>query len=415
MPNKSRDLYIKVQGSTPTGWQRPSDWLPIPTIATGEEVFYGLFAVYNVVGGNRVAFTFQGNYTVDWGDGSALENVLSGVKAEHQYNYADVANPTSEGWRQALIKVIPTGAANLTVVNLNQTFTGIATNKTSQFMDIVMNVPNCTSLVALGTGSVFHRLVERVWIREIGAITTAQDLFFGCRSLQNVPLFDTSNVTNMSGMFNGCSSIEEVPLFNTGSVTTMASMFFNCNSLTTVPLFNTAIVTSMSAMFQNCTSLQTIPLFNTAIVTTMASMFNGCFALQSVPLFNTASVNTMFSMFINCFSLQTIPAFNSGSVTTMQDMFFSNQSLFSVSLNMSSVTNTSLMFTAQSLQQFTATGLTRAISIANNLLSATELNNFFTSLGTAAGAQLIQVQGNPGASTCDTTIATGKGFTVQIV
>jgi len=70
--------------------------------------------------------------------------------------------------------------------------------------------------------------------------------------------------------------------------------------------------------------------------------------------------------------------------------------------------------TVVTLQKFTATGLTRGISVANNLLSATEINNFFTSLGTAFGAQTIVVTGNPGAATCDVTIATLKGFTVTI-
>lgn len=58
-------------------------------------------------------------------------------------------------------------------------------------------------------------------------------------------------------------------------------------------------------------------------------------------------------------------------------------------------------------------GLTRGISVSFNLMSATELNNFFTSLGTASGAQIITVTGNPGAATCNTAIA--KGFIVTII
>lgn len=318
--------YIKARGTTATGWQRPSDWIAIPSIAPGEQVFYGLVAVYNVIGGNRVAFTFAGNYTVDWGDGSALENVLSGVKAEHSYTYASVSNPTSEGWRQALIKVIPTGVANITTVNLQQTPTGISNGRTSQFMDIVMSVPNVTGTnLYIGTNAnsigsfTNHRVLERVDIREIGAITS---------------------------------------------------------------LFN---------MFANCSSL------------------------QSVPLFNTASVNNMTSMFVSCISLQSVPLFNTANVTSMNLMFNGAGSLYEANFNMASVTNTTQMFVnIVSLQKFTATGLTRGITISGNLLSATEINNFFTSLGTASGAQTIVVTGNPGAATCDVTIATLKGFIVTI-
>lgn len=387
--------YIKARSTTTTEWQRPNDWIAIPSIASGEQVFYGLVAVYNVVGGNRVAFTFAGNYTVDWGDGSPLENVLSGVKAQHSYDYSTVSNPTSEGWRQALIKVIPTGAANITSVNLQQTPTGISNGKTSQFMDIVMSVPNVTGVgtnLVIGNGTiVFHRVVERIDIREIGAITSLLNMFFNCNSLQSVPLFNTASVTSMQQMFNNCNSLQSVPLFNTTNVINMLQMFIGCSSLQSVPLFNTASVTSMSSMFQSCLSLQSVPLFNTTSVTNMASMFQGCSSLQSLPLFNTASV------------------------TTMQTMFNASPSIYAVDFNMASVTNTTQMFVnINSLQKFTATGLTRGVVLSNNLMSATEINNFFTSLGTASGIQTIVVTGNPGASTCDVTIATAKGFIVTI-
>jgi surface protein len=363
--------YIKARSTTTNEWQRPNDWIAIPSIASGEQVFYGLVAVYDVIGGNRVAFSFAGNYTVDWGDGSPLENVLSGVKAEHSYDYSTVSNLTSEGFRQALIKVIPTGVANITTVNLQQTPTGIANGKTSQFMDIVMSVPNVTGAgtnLVIGNGTiVFHRVVERIDIREIGAINSMLSNFVNCNSLQSVPLFNTASVTNMTGMFNSCNSLQSVPLFNTASVTNMTSMFQSCSSLQSVPLFNTASVTNMSSMFQGCNSLQSVPLFNTASVTNMAAMFNAA------------------------------------------------TSLFAVNLNMASVTNTTQMFVnINSLQKFIATGLTRGITISNNLMSATEINNFFTSLGTASGAQTIVVTGNPGAATCNILIATAKGFTVTI-
>jgi len=413
--------YIKA-GTTSTDWQRPNDWIAIPSIAPGEQVFYGLVAVYNVIGGNRVAFTFAGNYTVDWGDGSALENVLSGVKAEHSYTYASVSNPTSEGWRQALIKVIPTGAANITRVDLQQTPTGIATGKTSQFMDIVMSVPNVTGAstnLVIGTGTtVFHRVVERIWIKEIGAINNMTTMFSSCASLQSVPLFNTASVTNMDRMFSGCSSLRTVPLFNTINVTNaigMQGMFTNCSSLQNVPLFDTSNVVGMSLMFFGCTSLQSVPLFNTASVTNMASMFSGCSSLQSVPLFNMASVLSVTQMFFNCSSLQQVPVFTPSVLAASTTMFQGCVSLFQLEMNMASFTNTAnMMLSTGSIQRFITTGLTRGITISNNLLSATEINNFFTSLGTASGAQTIVVTGNPGAATCNVLIATLKGFTVTI-
>jgi surface protein len=434
--------YIKA-GAPTNEWQRPSDWIAIPSIASGEQVFYGLVAVYNVVGGNRVAFTFAGNYTVDWGDGTPLENVLSGVKAEHSYDYSTVSNPTSEGFRQALIKVIPTGVANITTVNLQQTPTGISAGRTSQFIDIVMNVPNVTGAstnLVIGVGTtVFHRIVERIWIKDIGAITNMVSMFQNCSSLQSLPLFNTSSVTTMSQMFNGCVSLQTVPLFNTINVTNTQQMFFGCNLLESVPLFNTINVTNMQQMFNSCFSLKSVPLFNTINVTNMQQMFVSCITLKSVPLFNTSNVSNMLQMFFgctllesvplfntinvtnmaqmfqSCIVLKSVPSFNTVNVTNMSQMFVGAISIYEVELNMSSVTTTTQIFlNAFSIQRFIATGLTRGIAINANLLSATEINNFFTSLGTASGIQTIVVTGNPGASTCDVTIATAKGFIVTI-
>lgn len=397
-------------------WQRPVDWLAIPSISGGEEVFYGLFAVNNVTLGNFVAFSFAGAYTVDWGDGSALENVATGVTAQHQYDWANVSNVTSEGWRQALIKVTPQAGQNLTNINLQRAHSTVGNGKTSQFMDMVMSLPNVTGAnQTIGNGSfVVHRNCQRVWIVDIGAITVGTQMFFNFSSLQSVPIFNTASITLMNAMFNGCVSLKTVPLFNTIAATDMSNMFTSCQYLQEVPLLNTSLVTNMGAMFSGCADLLTVPLLDTSLVTSMNSMFSGCSSLQTLPLFVTTSVTNMSTMFLSCNALQTVPAWNTSAVTNMVNMFNACPSIQVVGFSMGAVTSTTTMFggTTNSLQKFTATGLTRGISVANQQMSATELNNFFTSLGTAAGAQTITVTGNHGAATCNTAIATAKGFTV---
>jgi hypothetical protein len=67
------------------------------------------------------------------------------------------------------------------------------------------------------------------------------------------------------------------------------------------------------------------------------------------------------------------------------------------------------------LKKLILPGFKRGFDIRNSLLSADELDNLFTSLGTASGTTAqttILISGNPGSSTCDVTIATNKGFTV---
>ena len=52
-------------------WQRPSDWLPMPTnITSADQIFVGLHAVIEN-SDNYCAFSFttsSGQYQVDWGD-----------------------------------------------------------------------------------------------------------------------------------------------------------------------------------------------------------------------------------------------------------------------------------------------------------------------------------------------------------
>ena len=102
-------------------WTRPSDWLSIPSISTGEQVVYALMAVYND-DSNYAAVSCLGNYTVDWGDGSQPQNYSSNTKAQYKFTYSSLPSNTitSEGYRQALVKITPQAGANLTAVNFNQ-------------------------------------------------------------------------------------------------------------------------------------------------------------------------------------------------------------------------------------------------------------------------------------------------------
>ena len=124
--------------------------------------------------------------------------------------------------------------------------------------------------------------------------------------------------------------------------------------------------------------------------TSFAAMFQFCYSLQSVPLFNTTNGTNFTNMFYNCYSLQTVPALNTAAGTNFTAMFQY----------------------CSSLQQSDITGTTYTISYASANLSAAALNNIYTKLGTAAGAQTITVTGNWGTATDNPSIATAKGWTV---
>ena len=401
-------------GASAAAWVRPSDWLEIDSLVTGgEQKTVGLYAVYptnNTLGmTNTVAFTVTGNHTIDWGDGSAVENVNSNVQAQHLYNYDAIPALTecSRGYRQVRITITPQSGQNITNLQFGKKHTSVIFGRViNQWLDV--NISG-TALTTFRFSEIsFANLLEKVKAyQSTSACTNMSSMFQNCYSLQSLNLssFNTTSVTNMTSVFQSCSSLQSVSLssFNTAAVTTMTSMFNNCFSLQSVNLssFNTAAVTNMSYMFYNCSSLQWVNLssFNTAAVTNMAVMFNSCFSLQSLNLssFNTAAVTNMSGMFYNCYSLQSVNLSQTSlagvnSAANFASFLFSNTSLISVR-----IPNVKWGFT-----------------VANNPLSATALNALFGDLYdlTSQASQTITITGCTGAATCNRSIATAKNWVV---
>jgi surface protein len=398
MPTTTGKIYLGstlVSGGGTNDWQRPN-WIAMPTIAPTEQKVAALFLVGDN-DSNFVAFRCSGNYTVDWGDGN-IENIASGVTAEHNYVFSSISSGTEIGpigskSRQAMIVITPQAGQNLTSISFNFKHSSLgATSYTTPILEITLSAPNCTTLV-IGNTTANLRLLEQCTILSHNT-TTMSSMFSFCPSLQSVPLFDTSAVTNMSSMFSACFSLKSVPLFNTSSVTNISNMFGNCSSLQSVPLFDTSAVTNMSSMFSFCTSLESVPLFNTSAVTNISNMFNACACLKSVPLFATSAATNMNTMFSGCRSLQSIPSLNASGATSM----------ISFALN------------CNGLKRSQATGIKRTVSFENCALSAMNLNEIYTNLEdlTALPTETITVTGNYGVTAHNPLIATNKNWTVAI-
>lgn len=376
-------------------------------------------------------------------------------------------------YKQAIVIVTPQSGSNMTSLNLavkhNQA--GLVNNYSTGWLDVRMSGPNLTSsglTFASSSNNVRHHLVEQVEFLTVGSVSSMQAMFFECRRLQSLPLFDTSHMTgswsdtfrdcnlirsiplfntsnvasSMSSTFLNCHNLRSVPPFDTGKVTSMTSMFRACYSLTSIPLLDTANATNMNSLFFSCNRLTSVPKLNTANVTNMSNMFILCSSLTSVPLLDTAKVTDMSFMFRDCAALTTIPKFNTANVTNMREMFLRDYSLTHIpqletanvvnmnlmfstcvtlqqvpALNVSAVNSstnlTSIFATCASISRIEATGFAYTFSVANCKLSAEALNELFTNLASVSG-QTITITGNYGAATCNQAIATDKGWTVTV-
>ena len=407
-------LFKKPAAEASGGYQRPSDWIAMPSIDPSEQKVAALFLVGDH-DSNFVAFRCSGAYTVDWGDGTT-ENFASNTTAQHNYVYSDLSastefGPTGSKSRQAMIVITPQAGQNLTAISFNYRHSALSTTYTTPILEILLSAPNCTSLLFGNTTGNLTSLEQCTILSH--NTTSMYQMFNTCRALQSVPLFDTSSVTSMYQMFYACSALQSVPLFDTSSVTSMYQMFYACSALQSVPLFDTSSVTSMFQMFLSCTSLQSVPLFDTSSVSNMGGMFHSCPSLQSVPLFDTSSVTNMGLMFLNCYALQSVPLFDTGSVTSMYQMFATCLSLQTIpALDCSTSTNmTNFAINCNGLKRCQATGIKVSTSFANCTLGPDELNEIYTNLATVTG-KTITVSGNYGTASDNPAIATAKGWTV---
>ena len=153
-----------------------------------------------------------------------------------------------------------------------------------------------------------------------------QGFFLGCKNLEMVPLYNTSECNKMTSMFQqenaeSYMSLRSIPLFDTSNVTNMVNMFNGCK-LVEVPLFDTSNVTNMATMFTGCDLLESVPLFNTSNVTNMNNIFYGCRALRAIPSFDYSKVVSFSRFAADCIGITEIPEMNiEAAVTTCGNMF----------------------------------------------------------------------------------------------
>lgn len=429
-----------VQDYSP--WQRPSDWLPLPTVGVAEQKVVGLYAVFDH-DGNFCAFQMAGAYTVDWGDGSAPENFAANVIAGHTYDYndPDLGPLTSEGFKTVVVTATPQAGQNFTLMDLGRVASGGNPSYATQWLDIRVAGPQLTTAVFGSSTLSVHRMVRRFeWVsgphpsagssaffqsctsleEVVGStwtntFTVFLNFFNGCVSLKRAPFLDTRNATNFTGMFASCTALEEVPLYDTSKGVNFTSMFSGCTVLRTIPLLNTSLVTNFSTTFQNCVLLETIPLIDTSKCAIFSSIFQGCTNLRSIPLLDTHLGSNLSSMFNGCAMLKTIPLLNTSAALSVGSMFNACANLQTVpALDMSAVTSsTASMFAGcTSLSKCDIRGMKLSVSFLNCRLSGPELDRIYTNLASGVSAQTVTVTGNWGIATDTPSIATAKGWTV---
>lgn len=388
--------------SSPTPWVRNPDWPTMPSVSSSEEKVVCLIGITRG-DDNYISFQVQGNYTVNWGDGTS-NNYSSNAVASHYYDYNTISGGTfGNGTKSAFITITPQAGSNLTYLDFHKWVDGDANHTdywSSLLLEIKLSVPNATRIyftepgwigyqgtfieaitfvgqpTNLATDGLFRNIfsLRYVSIDLTGNISTSYNYMFenswritnmddvifgnassvmstysmfgGCYGLIKAPSFDTSAVTDARYMFNECWALQEVPVYNMASATDIGGMYRRCQTLKKVPgILNTGNVTSFSVLFAECYSLEEVPNLDMSSGTYLTYMFQSCYSLVRVPDYVMPVADNTEAMFLGCIALQRLPNFNLSTVTYAPSMFQSCWSIESVpEYDFASLTNMSNMF-----------------------------------------------------------------------
>ena len=357
-----------VNVTSAAGYTPPVDWgweAAAATIADTDDAFLGGYAILAGID-NEVAikFIFAGTGTVDWGDGSAPEVCTNNVTILHTFNYAGVTSAvTSRGFKLPKIIFRSTGE-----------FRGIQ----------MMEHPN----------SQIYQAKPFIAIKIRSQFVTPFGYGFSNDDAQMLEILDLGNTNvQLSYMLYNHKGIKKLN-FNLGTNISGALMSY---------LGGAVEVDWNSLDWSNFNNLNSMFAFSN----------RGEAYCLDISLPNCVSIASAFRQSGNFIS---IILRDTADIQTINAAIYNSPVLYFEMDDCSAVTDTvDFVYTAgiyQKLRGLILKGLTVGINLTNQKLTATALNNFFDGLGTANGAQTITITGCLGAGTCDTTIATNKGFTV---
>lgn len=110
--------------------------------------------------------------------------------------------------------------------------------------------------------------------------------------------------TSIGSMFQNYTALEEIDVFDSSNITDM-SAFLSGTAIEYIPLIDTSMVSKFNGFVQDCTSLKQIPALNFSSATECPSAFRGCINVESgiLAAYNalSAHVTTFYAYtFTNC-------------------------------------------------------------------------------------------------------------------
>ena len=354
--------------------------------------------------------------TVDWGDGTPLEAATANVQLNHVYTALgemtvtitaaaphamnpdlSVKHPSATavdaGWTDITLRTPSSTTFTVKPNSVLKTFRMIGESRIEfpGTADTLSHLPSIEEIeIHHYVGHNNPWCVDNVKLKRFVCHTPATPIgllgFQRCKALELVD-WDVSAADVLNELYMD-AHIAFNPVYDLPNTTIIRAMFLNTTGVTSVTLTNTRKVTIADNAFRS-PSLVTVNRMDFDAMTSAGAM---CMASSMVhhPGWNGELVQSVSYLFTNCALLETVG-----------------------DIGMANVTNTSQMFQGcAKLRSLTLRGLKVSVAINGLKLDATALDAVFTSLGTANAGATINITGNPGAATCNKTIATAKNWGV---
>lgn len=247
-------------------WYRNPSWPALPTVTNTEQKCVALHSVYSG-GQNFVAFTVTGAYTVDWGDGTAVENIATGVTALHNFDFTAAAldntnAPATFTQSTSTVNRTAHGYSNgmkvqfyniTTTTGVEDGFSYYVINATADTFQISKVAGGSVVSFATGDGSCTllpHKTAIITITPQAGQTFTDVNL--------NVKHTTPTNTYHSQLLDIKISAPQMLYLrIGSGSLSTLSANVY-MRSLEQVELLSSSIVNAY-AMFYHCTSLRSVP------------------------------------------------------------------------------------------------------------------------------------------------------------
>ena len=381
-------------GSAPSsGWVRNPDWQTMPVIVSSDEKFAGLLAIYeNDFNEITISIGGNGGTTLYWGDGTSqvTANLVGYTKL---YDYATTAGPISvdsygRNYKQVMVEIDFVGSViTLYLDRLNNNV-----KSPMYWLDLTLCKSDITTFGFNGLRN--STLLQRLTLID-NNITSTNSVYQYLRSLRVLDFSSFGPASAFQSTFLSVGDIRDNnnnPINLNVSSASQLNSCFQYSEITKFGNIDAISATQLSATYQY-SSIREIGYINVPSATSLPGTFNGCASLHTVGNITTSSsLTNIANTFIYCVMLDAINISDCSGITSTSNTFLYNYSLTSCIL----------------------TGLTVGITVKDNKMDATALDALMTSLGTASGAQTLDISGCVGSATCDTSIATTKGWTVVI-